>query len=102
MDETLKGAFLNWGAEDGRCCIAVVSDDNLENNIATVIMGNKEDIISSLAAVIDNNEIFSSLVNEALKVVIFSKLKKKFDDTNDTDVDTIVDDFLSKNGFKKE
>lgn len=100
MDETLKEAFLNWGAEDGRCCLAVVSDDNLENNVATVIMGNKEDIISSFAAVIDNNEIFSSLVNEALKLAIFSKLKKKFGDS-DEDVDNIVDDFLSKNGFKK-
>ena len=100
MDETLKEAFLNWGAEDGRCCLAVVSDDNLENNVATIIMGNKEDSISSLAAVIANNEIFSSLVNEALKLVIFSKLKKKFGDS-DEDVDNIVDDFLSKNGFKK-
>ena len=100
MDETLKEAFLNWGAESGRHCIAVVSDDNLENNVATIIMGNKEDIISSLAAVIENNEIYSSLVNEALKLVIFSKLKKKFGDS-DEDVDNIVDDFLSKNGFKK-
>lgn len=101
MDETLKEAFLNWGAEDGRCCLAVVSDDNLENNVATIIMGNKEDIISSLATVIANNEIFSSLVNEALKLVIFSKLKKNFESNNDADVDNIVDDFLSKNGFKK-
>lgn len=101
MDETLKEAFLNWGAENGRCCIAVVSDDNLENNVATIIMGNKEDIVSSLAAVIANNEVFSSLMNEALKLVIFSKLKKKFGDS-DEDVDNIVDDFLSKNGFKKE
>lgn len=100
MDETLKEAFLNWGAEDGRCCLVVIGDDNLENNIATVIMGNKEDIIASLAAVIENNEIYSSLVNEALKLVIFSKLKKKFGDS-DEDVDNIVDDFLSKNGFKK-
>lgn len=92
MDETLKEAFLNWGAESGRYCIAIIGDDNLENNIATVI--------SSFAAVIDNNEIFSSLVNEALKVAIFAKLKKKFGDS-DEDVDNIVDDFLSKNGFKK-
>ena len=101
MDEKLKESFLNWGAESGRYCIAIIGDDNLENNIATVIMGNKEDIISSFAAVIDNNEVFSSLMNEALKLVIFSKLKKKFGDS-DEDVDNIVDDFLSKNGFKKE
>lgn len=98
--EKFKEMFQEWCADgNNRSCLVIMSEDEGENNAVGVsIIGFRETLVKSLSTLLLENELFASLVKEAVRRAVTSSMES----LNDLDASNIVDSLLRENGFKTE
>lgn len=98
--EKFKEMFQEWcDGGNNRSCLVIMSEDEGENNAVGVsIIGFREALVKSLSTLLTENELFATLVKEAVRRAI----TRSMESLDDLDASAIVDSLLRENGFKTE
>lgn len=103
--EEIIGQLQTWGfadKENRHAIILIGSNDGDDANVMGLTIGKGVNIVDMLSETIVSNEEFAQLFDKAVQLAALKCMKRAFDgsDKLDEDPSKIVDDFLSKNGFK--
>lgn len=103
--EEIIEQLQTWGFADKENRYAILLTGSKEGDDASVIgltIGKGGNIVNILSEALASDEEFAQLFDKAVQLAALKCMKRAFDDADKSNEDPakIVDDFLSKNGFK--